>query len=128
MFIIYDYNARHITTNLLEFWPLWFDASLLWKWFLTAGRPQVVSSLIKLKLENIHRVNIIFHQTRNLSQMRFVKKYFWARVKYPRTNAKNYSICEICRIKARFFTKQLEWACVWVDNCTKPDNVFKIDE
>ena len=31
-------------------------------------------------------------------------KYFWARVKFPRINAKHYSHCEICRIQARVFT------------------------
>ena len=35
--------------------------------------------------------------------------YFWARLKFSRYNAKNYRICEIGRIQARVFTKQLNW-------------------
>ena len=29
-------------------------------------------------------------------------KYVWARVKFPRTNAKNYPLCEICPNQAGF--------------------------
>ena len=86
-------------------WPLWFDASLFWKWFLAAGRPQVGSSLIKLKVENIHRVNVSFHQTRNMSQMTFVKRYFWARVKYSRTNAKNTLSVKFAELRLEFSQK-----------------------
>ena len=35
-------------------------------------------------------------------------EYFWAGVKFSTVNAKNHPICEICRIQARVFTKQLE--------------------
>ena len=55
-------------------------------------------------------------------------KYFWARVKFSRIIANKYPTCEICWNQARVFTKQLEWVCIWVDNCTKTDNLFKIDE
>ena len=45
--------------------------------------------------------------------------FLGGRVKISRTNAKIYLICEICLIQASVLTKQLEWVCIWVDNCTK---------
>ena len=50
-------------------------------------------------------------------------KYFWAHVKLSRINAKNYPICAFYRIQAWVFTKQLQWVCIWVDNCTITDNM-----
>ena len=35
-------------------------------------------------------------------------KHFWTRVKFSRISAKNYPICEICRIQIKVFKKQLE--------------------
>ena len=49
-------------------------------------------------------------------------KYFWIQVKLSWITAKTYLNCEICRIQARVFTKQVDWVCVWIDNCTKTEN------
>ena len=42
--------------------------------------------------------------------------------------SKSYPTCEIYCIQARVFTNQLEGVCIWVGNCTKTDNLFKVDE
>ena len=55
-------------------------------------------------------------------------KYFWARVRLSRTNAKNYPFCDIWWIQAKLFTKQLYRVCIWVDNCKKTENLLQIDE
>ena len=54
-------------------------------------------------------------QTWNLSKV--------ALVEFLKINAKNIPICDICRILAWVCTKQLEWVCIWVDNCTETNNL-----
>ena len=46
-------------------------------------------------------------------------KHFFGSGKISKNWRKKYNICKICQTSARVFTKQLEWICNRVDNCTK---------
>ena len=70
-------------------------------------------------------------QTWNLSQVAqvaLVLKCFWAWVKLSRISAKSYPICEICQNQLWVLAKQNDWVCIRVENCTKADNLFEMDE
>ena len=58
---------------------------------------------------------------------RHLCKTVLASAKIVKNKRKNHSIYEICLILAGVFTKQLEWVCIWVDNCFKTNSLLLID-
>ena len=64
----------------------------------------------KTTKNEVREVGDCFGQTGNLSKVAQVHlcNIFWARETFSKNNAKNYPICEICRIQAKVFKKHLK--------------------